>query len=230
MKINIYHTSDGALQAKGLVVIIDVFRAFTTECYVMNNGAKQIIPIADLSKAYSLKEANQDYLLMGEQNGEKLVGFDYGNSPFEISELDFTGKTVIHISTAGTKGLNNATNASEIITGSFVNSGAIVNYIQSKQPRVVSLVCTGTANETIQDEDALCAEFIKNSLEGKDSDFDAIIKHLKQGGYIDRFLDPSIPKYPIQDVDYCLELDKFNFVLKATPSSDNLHTISKIDL
>lgn len=230
MNINVFHTSDGAKQARGLTVIIDVFRAFTTECYVANNGARQIIPVGDLATAYALKANNPDYILMGEQHGEKMDNFDFGNSPYEISTVDFTGKSVIHISTAGTKGLSSATNASEIVTGSFVNMHAIVKYIQARQPSLVSLVCTGTANETILDEDALCAKFIKNSLQGRSTNFTEIVNHLKQGGYIDRFLDPKIPKYPIQDVDFCLQLDKFDFVLKASPYLDHLHSISRISL
>lgn len=222
MKIKVLHNPEGAKLAEGLTVIIDVFRAFTTECYVINNGAEKIIPVGSLDLAYQLKAKNPDFILMGEQQGERPTGFQYGNSPFDISDIDFNGKTVVHISSAGTKGLSKATKASQIITGSFVNIGAIIRYIRAQQPDVLSLVCTGTQSETIRDEDALCAEYIKNELEGVPNDFDKVVEHIKKSGYIDRFLDPSIPKYPIEDIDYCLALDKFNFVIKASPYGDNL--------
>lgn len=229
MQTKIFHNTEGARAAEGLTVIIDVFRAFTTECYVMGNRADKIIPVGDLDLAYKLKAENPDFVLMGEQHGEQLKGFDYSNSPFQISNVDFTGKTVIHISTAGTKGLSNATQASEIITGSFANVGAITRYIRSKRPDILSLVCTGTDNETIMDEDALCAQYIQNDLLGIPNDFARITKHLKDGGYIDRFLDPAIPKYPIEDVDYCLALNKFDFVLHTSPYKDGLNQLTRID-
>lgn len=222
MDIRIFHNTEGAKKAKGLTVIIDVFRAFSTECYVMAGGANKIIPVGNLSDAYRLKEKNPSFILMGEQSGEKPAGFDFGNSPYQIHHIDFSGKTVVHISTAGTKGLSNAKKSSEIVTGSFVNLGAITRYIRSRQPDILSLVCTGTANETIKDEDALCAEYIKNELLNLPNDFAKIVRHLKSGGYIDRFLDPTIPKYPIEDVDYCLALDRFDFVIKAFPFADDL--------
>jgi 2-phosphosulfolactate phosphatase len=168
---------------------------------------------------------------MGEQHGEMLKGFDYGNSPYQVSNIDFTGKTVIHISTAGTKGMSNAVNATEIITGSFVNASAIIKYINNHNPEIVSLVCTGTENENIRDEDALCAEYIKNGLEGKPNDFNEIKNHIETGGYIDRFLDPTLPKYPIEDISCCLALDKFSFVIKATLSDINgLLLLSRVNL
>ena len=227
MQIKVFHNTEQAKEAEGLTVVIDVFRAFTTECYVINNGADKIIPVGDLDLAYKLKKENPDFILMGEQKGDQLVGFDYGNSPFQIQDVDFTGKTIIHISSAGTKGLSNAKNASSIITGSFVNVGAIIKYINEINPSILSLVCTGTDNETIRDEDALCAEYIKNALLGKINDFEQITKHVKQGGYIDRFLDPSISKYPVEDVDCCFSLNKFGFILIASSFDDGLIQLTK---
>ena len=40
MKIKIYHLIDGARQAEGLAVIIDVFRAFSMECWLYALGAE----------------------------------------------------------------------------------------------------------------------------------------------------------------------------------------------
>lgn len=48
MNIKILHMIEGAKQATGLAVIIDVFRAFTVEAYLMNNGAEKIIPVGDM--------------------------------------------------------------------------------------------------------------------------------------------------------------------------------------
>jgi 2-phosphosulfolactate phosphatase len=130
MNIQILHLLEGARQAAGLTVIIDVFRAFSTACYVFGNGAERMIPVGDLELAYALKCQNPRNLLIGERGGERPPEFDYGNSPADIEHVDFTGRTVIHTTSSGTQGIANATQADEIVTGSFCNAGAIVRYIQ----------------------------------------------------------------------------------------------------
>ena len=56
MNIKILHMLEGAKQATGIAVIIDVFRAFTVESYLMNNGADKIIPVGDMKIAYDYKK------------------------------------------------------------------------------------------------------------------------------------------------------------------------------
>ncbi|MEJ2166805.1 MAG: 2-phosphosulfolactate phosphatase, partial [Desulfobacterales bacterium] len=135
MNLNIFQLIEGARQAKVLAVFIDVFRAFSTACYAVRNGAVEIIPVGDADLAYKLKEENPDYVLMGERQGKMLPGFDYGNSPADIQDVDFSGKTVIQTTSAGTQGFANATDADELISGSFVNAEAIAAYIQKNHPR-----------------------------------------------------------------------------------------------
>jgi len=180
MKIQILQLLDGAKSATGLTIIIDVFRAFSTACYAFNLGADRIFPIGDISLAYQLKKENPDYILVGERNEQKPEGFDFGNSPSQLLTGNLSGKTIVHTTSSGTQGIANALNAEEIITGSFVNAGAIIRYIQQRQPETVSLVCMGYACEYPTDEDTLCAEFIKNELEGKHNDFEKMIDVMRK--------------------------------------------------
>ena len=55
---------EGAKEARGVAVIIDVFRAFTVEAYLMNNGAGKIIPVGDMNLAYDYKKANPDAIFL----------------------------------------------------------------------------------------------------------------------------------------------------------------------
>ena len=137
--VNILHLLEGAKQAKGLTVIIDVFRAFSLECYLYDMDVKQIRPVGTIEEAFSLKQRVQNSVLIGERHGKKCDGFDYGNSPLTILKKDVTGKTIIHTTSAGTQGIVNATDAREIITGSLVNAKAIAKYIIARQPQIVSL-------------------------------------------------------------------------------------------
>ncbi len=215
MNIQILQLLEGAKEARGLTVIIDVFRAFSTACYAFHFGATKILPIGDINSAYQLKEKNPEYILVGERNEQKPQGFDFGNSPSQLLNANLIGKTIVHTTSSGTQGIANAINADEIITGSFVNAGAIVRYIQQKQPETVSLVCMGYACEYPTDEDTLCAEYIKNVLERKQNNFDEMVKIIRNGSGT-RFFNPEKQSWsPKEDFELCLDLNRFNFILKV---------------
>ena len=81
MKIKIKKFPEGAKQAKGLAVVIDVIRANTTITGLLDKGAKKIIAVSELDDARKLKKKNPSFLLIGERRCLKPMGFDYGNSP-----------------------------------------------------------------------------------------------------------------------------------------------------
>jgi 2-phosphosulfolactate phosphatase len=227
MDIRILHLIEGAKEAKGLTVIIDVFRAFSTACYVFGNGAERIIPVGDFEMACDLKKQNPTFFLIGERGGKRPPEFDYGNSPTEIEHIDFTGRTVIQTTSAGTQGIANAWQAEEIITGSFCNAGAIIAYIRSRRFKQVSLVCMGFGARESADEDTLCAQFIKDSLEGKTPDFQRIHTHLRGYRSARKFFDPRISWAPERDFDLCLDLARFDFVLRVQSGENGLPTLHK---
>ena len=151
-------------QAHGVVVIIDVFRAFSVACYAFDSGAAQYIAVNDVRSAFELREKYNNSVLVGERDEKKIEGFDFGNSPTELLKANLEGMTVIHTTTAGTSGLVNAKKASVLLTGSFVNAAAIVKYIRSLKPEHVSLVAMGYRAETSAEEDILCARLIAERL------------------------------------------------------------------
>ena len=126
MNIEIYHLLEGADQAQGLAVVIDVFRAFSLECYLFSRGVQKIYAVGREETAWELKREHPEYLMAGERGGVILPGFDYGNSPSQTEHADFRGKILIHTTSAGTQGLVHtcAAGADEIITGSLVNASA----------------------------------------------------------------------------------------------------------
>lgn len=225
MKIKIIHSFKNANNAIGLTVVIDVFRAFTTACFVANNGAEKIIPIADINAAYNLKRDNPSYILMGEREGVRPQGFDYGNSPAEIESVHFKNKTIIHTTTTGTQAIIGAKNAKEIITGSFVNAGAVINYISKRKPNYVSLLCAHDMDE--ETEDAMFAKFVRDYLEGTPMDFKAIKNYLEHHPRSKWYIDNS----PVLKKDFylCLDLNRFHFVLKVESDKRGLIYLRKLN-
>jgi len=229
MGIQILQLLEGAREASGLTIIIDVFRAFSTACYAFEIGVKKIIPVADIELAYQIKKQDPSIILVGERNEKKPEGFDFGNSPSQLIKEKLKGQTIVHTTSSGTQGIINAEGADQIITGSFVNAGAIVRYIKNIKPEMVSLVCMGYACEFPTDEDTLCAEYIKNELEGNSNNFNKMVEIIRMGSGLRFFEKESQEWAPEADFGLCLNLNRFDFVLKAEQNDDNFY-LRKIDV
>lgn len=176
MQIRILQMISGARKAQGLTVIIDVFRAFTTECYAFAGGCTRSYPIGKLEDAFALKAAHPDYILLGERGGAKVEGCDLGNSPLDVTQTDFRDKCMIHSTSAGTQGIVAASQAgsSEVVTGSLVNAKAVTNYIKSKSPDKVSIVAMGKAGVRPTTEDLICAFYMAYLLSGSREEYEQV--------------------------------------------------------
>lgn len=219
MDIRILELVKGAREARGLTVIIDVFRAFTLECYLFDQGAERVLPIGSVEEARELKREHPDYLAFGERGGAQVPGFDYGNSPSQVLGLDLGGRTCIHTTSAGTQGIVNASGASEIVTASLVNARAVARYISLRQPEEVSIVAMGTAGVSSAGEDVLCARYIRSILEGEPFDVQTAADELARTDGA-KFFDPAQPQYPEADFPLCVDCDRFDFVIRVTRDAE----------
>jgi 2-phosphosulfolactate phosphatase len=230
MNIEITEFMEGARHSKGLTVIIDVFRAFSVECYAIDSGAAKIIAVGEVAEAFELKKRYIKAVLVGERFEKKIEGFDFGNSPTEIIKADLAGKTVIHTTTAGTNGLVNASNADSIITGSFVNASAVARYIRAAAPAHVSLVAMGYRAHESADEDLLCAEYLEALIKGRKVDFEPRIANLRITSGKRFFKPENIDFSPPTDFFLCTMINRFNFVLKAQKRLDGNFDMEKTDI
>jgi 2-phosphosulfolactate phosphatase len=214
MEIEIVDFVAGARAARGIAVVIDVFRAFSLAAHAFARGAQSIIPVASVEVARQLKGEHPDWLLVGERHARPLPGFDCGNSPTHLEQFDLHGRTLIHTTHAGTQGLVNAAGADEVLTGALVNVGAIVRYVQARKPLHVTLVRMGhEAAERCQEDDA-CAEILAARLSGHSIDENALIEGLRHAPSARKFFDPACDWAPAGDFDRCTQLDRFDFVLR----------------
>jgi len=218
-KIEILDFEAGARAARGVAVVIDVFRAFSVACYAFANGAERIIPVADIEDARRLKIENPGFITLGERHARKLEGFDFGNSPTHIEHVDFRGRTLVHTTHAGTQGLVNATHCEVVITGSLVNAAAICRYIAHLAPREVSLVRMGQDARERCAEDDLCAEMLAMRLRGEHFDTDTIRARLRAAPSAQKFFDPEATWAPERDFELCTDADRFDFVLRLRPAA-----------
>ncbi len=228
MQIEIINELKDADKATGLAVVIDVFRAFTTEAYIFANGASKIIPVEDLEVAYKLKQDNPEYVLIGERKGVKPEGFDFGNSPTEVLNVDFSGKTIIHTTSNGTKGLINASNTAQVLAGSFVVADSIVKYIRSNNFQNVSLVSTAPYTKNEDNEDILLAYYIRDILTSSKVDELAIKNKMKTTSVYSFLLNEA--GVPQTDIDLCLDFHRFDFVIKKIMEDNKMYLVRENNL
>lgn len=132
--MHLYDVNDTA------VVVVDILRATSCMTTALACGIAGIRPFAALEDALAMKQ--KGYFTAGERNGEKVNGFDLGNSPFEYMSERLKGKKVAFTTTNGTQAIAKSIGASEIIIGSFLNLDAVVNHLKKGSHNIL-IVCAG---------------------------------------------------------------------------------------
>ena len=151
--------------SNAIVVVIDVFRATSSICYGIDNGAEAIIPVATVEECKSYE--SKGYLLAAERDGKVVDGFDFGNSPFAYAEDKVNGKTIVLTTTNGTHAINESKKtAYQVIIGSFLNLTAVCDYLKT-QDKDVFLLCAGWKNK-FNLEDTLFAGAVVHQLKTED--------------------------------------------------------------
>jgi 2-phosphosulfolactate phosphatase len=217
MKIQ-YATLDTCASATGVVVAIDVMRAYTTAAYALAAGAREIILTSTIEEALGHRQRLPEALVMGEVRGLPAPGFDLGNSPSALVGLDLNGRTLVHRTSAGTQGAVRAVSARALFGASFVVAAATVRAIRALQPEQVTLVATGFNPSDSADEDYACADYLSALLTAPNGepqiDPAPYLERVRRAETSEKFLDPARPEFPAEDVDRCAQIDQFPFALR----------------
>ena len=186
-----------------IVVIIDIFRATTSICYGIENGAAAIIPVSKVEECAAYRQIECDYLLAAERDGAIVEGFDFGNSPFSYTADKVADKTIVLTTTNGTHALHLSRAAKKIIIGSFLNLTTVCNWLKDQQENIL-LVCSGWKNN-FNLEDTLFAG--------------AVVEQLKSGSF-----SPDDPAIAANDL-YNLAKNDLDDYLKKTSHSERLKAL-----
>jgi len=198
--------------ATGLVVVIDVIRAFTSAAFAFAGGVEKIYPVGMLEEALEFKQKNPGTLACGEVGGIPPEGFDFGNSPMHILKMNLKGRVLVQRTSAGTQGIVRSTNAGQIIAASFVVAKATVRYVQELAPETITFVVTGQTYNG-GEEDLACAEYIEELLRGNSPDPAPFLERVKSSEDAKMFYDSDFPQLPEADVAHFISLDKFDFAM-----------------
>lgn len=201
------YTLEDCQQATGIVLVIDVLRAFSTAAYAFSRGAKEIRLVSGIQEALELKAQLPNAKAMGEVGGLPPEGFDFGNSPTRILEHDLTGITLIQRTGAGTQGAVRAVNAEVMLATSFVVAQATMDYVLKLSPIEISFVITGGLNN---DEDVACADYLEKKFTGQTTNDEIFIKRVYDSRDALEHMEEH-PQFPYADLDYCSRINNFSF-------------------
>ncbi len=225
-----YFTLENCATATGMVVVIDVLRAFSTAAYAFAAGAAEILLVSEVEQALNLRRRFPHSLAMGEVNGLPIPGFDLGNSPSELVSKDLNGLRLIQRTSAGTQGVVRSQGANPLLAASLVCARATAGWIAARQPEAVSFIITGARQAgalpgwpaTRGDEDLACADTIRTLLEGSKADPSEAARRVRQSPTGKVLADPQRPEFPAADLDLCTAVDCFDFAMQVTHQDELL--------
>jgi 2-phosphosulfolactate phosphatase len=173
----------GAADAHGIVIVIDVLRAFSCSALMFHYGVRDLALVRTPGEALAFRDRDPDYLVAGEVKGVKVEGFDLGNSPADIvskGESFFRGRRVAARSSAGTQGvLAAAAHAEQVILGSYMTAAATAAYIRDRaradalargHQTTVTIVAMGFEGVRPSVEDERCGDYLEHLLMGGSED------------------------------------------------------------
>ena len=207
-----YSSLEDCHKAKGIVIVIDVLRAFSTAAYAFSLGATGILLVSTVEEALALRPLIPNSKAMGEVNGIRPDGFDFGNSPTYLSQENLSGVTMIQRTTAGTQGVVRSQNADVLLASSFVVANATVQYVNKLGSDQVTFVITGK-DFGGGDEDLACAEYLEALLKGQTPDPLPFIRRVFNSRDASQHLDPNKIGFPYSDLEYCTQIDQFDFAM-----------------
>jgi 2-phosphosulfolactate phosphatase len=213
-----YTSNDTCHTATGVVVVIDVIRAFSNAAYAFSVGAESITLVSGVEEAIKLKTLIPGSLVMGEVGGLPPEGFDFGNSPTEIIQQDLRGKPLIQRTGAGTQGAVRCINAELLFACSFPVAKATVQAVLRLKPERITFVITGRDSEG---EDRACAEYLEARLRGNSPDPEPYLERARNANEI-RLMPPEIFPTIASDIDYCTRLDSCTFAMPISRENGRL--------
>jgi 2-phosphosulfolactate phosphatase len=207
----------------GVVVVVDVLRAFSTAAYAFAAGARAMVVAHSIAEIEALQRRHVPNITVGAQaGGRPIVGLDLGNSPASVAPLDLSGMAVIEYTAGGVRGLIDCDHASAVLAGSLVCARATAEYVRQLRPDCVTFVITGLWTDRDGDEDHACADLIEAYLCDEQPWLEDFERRVRQSDFGRRFGDPAYPHLPRADLDLCAAADRFDFAMPMRRNGGDL--------
>lgn len=217
-----YVSIEGAREARGTAVVLDVLRAFTTAAWAFALGAERILLTDSVEEALRLKAHFPGALAM--KDSTPLPGFELSNSPVELQAHEVRGRTIVQRTTHGTVGAVAAYRAGvrDIYCASFVNAKATAAAL--RRSRVAEAYFIVTAEQGTAEDDLACAEYIAalaghTRLGPKEwvdpAPFLQRVAESGTAGLLRQRVADGVPGVHQDDLAAAMDVDRFDFVMQA---------------
>ena len=202
---------DGARSAVGVVVVIDVLRAFTLSAYALAGGARECLLVGTVDEARAVAAATPGAVISAEVDTLPVEGIPISNSPTQIVEAEVRGRAVVQRTSAGTQAIRAVANAEAMYASSLVVARATAQACLLRRPQTVTLVASGDFPE-----DHACARYIEALMRGENEDVSRLLEALISSDRYEKFARGDWPGFPKSDLDLALATDRFDFAMRAT--------------
>ena len=92
---------------------------------------------------------------------------------------------------------------------------ATVKAVLADSPDLVTILAMGDQGAVRADEDEQCGIYLRNLLEGRRPDPEAVRSLIMTGGATQKFFDDSQPQFHPQDVELALQFSKDPFAMRV---------------
>jgi 2-phosphosulfolactate phosphatase len=211
--VEILHATgiEGARQARGIAVVIDVLRSFTVSAYALAGGARECRLVTTTDEARALAAVTPDTVICAEEDGLPVKGIAISNSPTQIIAAELSGCILVQRSSAGTPVAAAVRAGVDIFAASLVVARATVQACLSRRPAVLTLVASAD-----HPEDHACALYIEAILRGETPDVDRLLSSLKESERYSHLIKGTWPGFPPTDLELALQPDRFGFAMPVT--------------
>lgn len=208
--------------------VIDTIRATSTIVTILGRGGSEVIVAGNKKQAFIFKKIFKNYILCGEEGGLPPKGFDYGNSPLEISRMDVKDKGFIIMTTNGTQSIFKARECPAVFMLSVLNMNyavdTLVDYAFENNNDIV-LLCSGQKGKVAYDDAYTAGIAVKHLLtkpfkfEFSDSAKLAMTAAITDNDIINA-LEKSCSANSLrkvcsgEDIEFCSQLNKYKIAAK----------------
>lgn len=210
----------------GVIVAVDVLRAFTTAAYALAAGAASILLVSGVDEAIALAKAHPGSLIMGEEHGRRPIGFDLSNSPVAVAGADVAGRTLVQRTSAGTQGVIAATGADRLFVASLVCASATARAVSAARLGAPTYVITGRFVDHPDggEDDLITAQFIEDLRTAGSADAASAARAVADSAEAERTLALGGNDSHPDDIAYATDVDRFDFAMEVD-RGDGLHRV-----
>jgi len=201
---------EGARQARGTTVVIDVLRAFTVSAYALHGGARECRLVKTVAEARALAATTPGSVICAEEEGLPVEGIPISNSPTKIRELDLDGRVLIQRSSAGTQAAA-AVASDDMFAASLVVARATVQACLLRNPETLTLIASAD-----HPEDHACAAYMEAIVRGQTPDLERLLRPLRETDRYRQVAAGKWPGFPPSDLELSLQADVFDFAMPVT--------------